>query len=325
MDTIGVGIIGQGFGAKVQLPGFSGLDGVHVVGIAGRDGWQALIENPDIQLISVSSPPFTHEEIVSAAITAGKHVLCEKPFTMHTTSAQRLLDQAEEAGIVHGVDFEFRELPALQKLHERLGSGELGNVQSAEFSWIVGTWADPMIPWRWQCDEAQGGGIVGALGVHLFDAVEWLIGPVETVKGLCGTAITHRPDGETGKPKDVTAEDHATINLTLTSGEPVTVRLSNVDREGTGLMINLECEHGTLKLESASQDYAKGLRVIENGQLLLNDEVIPGIDGRIVPFQKLSTRLITAIQENDRGFTPSFREGLRSTWIREHATLPIHE
>jgi hypothetical protein len=45
MNSIGIGIIGQGFGAKVQLPGFSGIDGAHVVGIAGRDGWQALIEN----------------------------------------------------------------------------------------------------------------------------------------------------------------------------------------------------------------------------------------------------------------------------------------
>jgi predicted dehydrogenase len=322
MDSIGVGIIGQGFGAKVQLPGFSGLDGVHVVGIAGRDGWQALVESPDVQLISVSSPPFTHEEIVSAAIAAGKHVLCEKPFTLNTASAQRLLDQAEEAGIVHGVDFEFRELPALQKLHERLNSGELGNVQRAEFNWVVGTWADPKIPWRWQCDKAQCGGIVGALGVHLFDAVEWLIGPVETVKGHCDIKIPQRPDRNTGDMKPVTAEDHANIDMTLASGTPIQVQLSNVDSNGSGLTIHLECERGILRLESASQDYAKGLRVIENDQVLLNDEAVPGIDGRIAPFQKLATRLTTAIRDNNRGFKPSFTEGMRSTWIREQATLP---
>lgn len=325
MEPLGVGIIGQGFGAKVQLPGFSGIDDVHVVGIAGRDGWQALVENPDVHLISISSPPFTHEEIVSAAIAAGKHVLCEKPFTLNTASAKRLLDQAEQAGVAHGVDFEFRELPALQLLKQRLMSGELGAVEHATFNWIIGTWADPTLPWRWQCDASQGGGIVGALGVHLFDAVEWLIGPVASVAAACGTTVKHRPDKLTGDMKPVTAEDHATIDLSLASGIPVTVCLSNVDAQGKGLTIDLTCEHRVLHLESASQDYAKGLRVIENDKLLLDDAAIPGIDGRIAPFQKIATRLITAIRENDRTFNPSFREGIRSTWIREQATLTLHE
>jgi predicted dehydrogenase len=331
-QSIGVGIIGTGFGALVQLPGFLGVPGVRVIGIASKDparsaelaakhnlpvaftSAEELIAHPDVQLVSIATPPLQHVSLTKAALLAGKHVLCEKPFTFHGAEAQELLTAAQNIGVVHAIDFEFRELPAMQLLHSKLSS--IGTLQSADFRWQVGTWADPTRPWRWQCDKTQGGGVMGALGVHLFDAAEWLCGPMTQLKGILTTKIVERPD-ENGAKKAVTAEDTIAIEM-KTDSAPVTLHLSNVDAAGKGLSITLIGTTGRVTLESLSQDYASGLRVTLNDQVLLEDQPTNSGDARVRPFQAFATRLIQAIQSGTP-FEPSFEQGLRSDLLYEAA------
>ncbi len=332
MSSIGVGIIGTGFGALVQLPGFLQVPGAQVIGIASKDPGRSaalaeqhhlpqafqsaeeLIAHPSVQLVSIATPPLDHHRLTLAAIKAGKHVLCEKPFTFHGAQAKELLDAAQVADVRHAVDFEFRELPTLQLLHSELLS--IGNLQSATFEWMVGTWADHARPWRWQCDKNLGGGVMGALGVHLFDAAEWLCGPMQKLKGHLHTKITERPS-DSGT-KAVTAEDTVSIDLQSDAGTPVTINVCNVEAEGTGLSITITGDRGVLTLKSLSQDYARGIQVSLNDKVLLNDEPKDTGDARVRPFRVFATRLIRAI-ENKTPFEPSFTQGLRSDLIYEAA------
>lgn len=335
-----IGIIGTGFGATVQLPGFLAIPEARVIGIVGRHPKRSeelqkkfalprafgspeeLIASPDIQLVSISSPSDTHETFTRLAIAAGKAVLCEKPFTQNAAQAESLYKEAEKAGIIHAVDFEFRELRAWQMLKARFDSGSIGKIQSAELQWLVGSWADPKRPWAWQAQKEMGGGILGALGVHLFDAAEWLVGPMSSLTAKAGTTIKERPDPVTRQMKPVTSEDHATVDMKTASGVPVRLALTNVDPKGTGMSILLTGEKGTLVLESTSKEYGRGLRVketLEGESSVFYEAPNPpdGVDARIPPFQSLAARLIAAIQKGDRGFRPSFIEGVRSQWFLE--------
>lgn len=338
MKRIGIGIIGTGFGASVQLPGFLNLPEAHVIGIASSDGarskelqkkydlpqyfhsWQELIACKDIDIVSVASAPLFHEEQARAAIAAGKHVLCEKPFTMSAAAARSLLDGAKKAGITHGINFEFRELAAMQLLKKEVKN--IGTVKQATFSWIVGSWADPTRPWRWQCDRAQGGGILSALGVHLFDAAWWMVGPAAKLRADLGIAVKTRPSSD-GTMKEVTSEDTALIEMETSNGTTITVNLSNVDIDGKGLTIELEGETGTLMLESLSQDYGTGLRVKRDGEVLL-DFATPetGIDQRIPPFEQLARRFIAAAAVHEP-FEPSFEHGVYARTLYD-AALESH-
>lgn len=337
---IGIGIVGAGFGGKVQLPGFLGMPDAKVIGMAAKGdarfrdladkhgfrafaSYQELIACEDVELVSVTTPPFAHEEIVNAVLDAGKHVLCEKPFTLSVSSGKKLLGRAKTANIVHGIDFEFRELPAMRALHEGIRKNLIGKVNSVDIRWTVRGWSDPSQPWRWQCDRSLGGGVLGAMGVHMFDASEWMFGKTKRVSAEVGTHIQERDDGQGGR-KAVTSEDHGVVQMETADGIDVNVTLSNVDPDGKGLWISVHGEGGSLYLESESPDYGRGLSVRredKNGasHAVHTDDVPEDVDGRLPPFQSLASRLLKAVRENDPSFTPSFQEGVRAQMIREAA------
>ncbi len=335
-----VGIIGTGFGASVQLPGFLAIKQCEVIGIASHDPKRSLelqkkfklpmafaspeelIESDDIDLVSIVTAPADHQKLVSAAILAGKHVLCEKPFTMSVAAAKELLKEANAGHIIHAIDFEFRELPAFKFFMSRLMTGVTGRIVFAELKWIVGTWADKKRPWRWQCDKEQGGGILTALGVHLYNLAESFLGTLDKVQATLGTTITERKDDD-GKKKPVTSEDHATIDLKGKYEIPVRILLSNVDPKGAGLSVMVRGEKGVLLLESVSPEYGSRLQVREGttadtAKVVYEDPEPPdGIDARIPPFQALAERLVIAITDDDRTFGPSFQDGVRAQMFLE--------
>lgn len=339
LQKVRVGIIGTGFGATVQLPGFLGLTECEVIGIASHDpkrsielqkkyklpqsftSPEALLESDDIDLVSIASKPTDQEKYVHEAVLVGKHVLCEKPFTMSVSAAKTILKEANTAGIIHATDFEFRELPALKFFVSRLMTGVTGRIVYGELRWLVGTWADPKRVWRWQCDKDQGGGVLGALGVHLFNAAESMLGTLDKVQAETGILITERKD-ENGDKKAVTSEDHATIELKGKYGIPVRLLLSNVDAKGTGFGITVRGEKGVLLLESTSQEYGSGLRVREGANpdaatIVYEDPKPASGDARIPLFQAFAKRLLTAVHTDDRTFSPSFQDGVRAQMFLE--------
>lgn len=339
-EAIGVGIIGTGFGAAVQLPGFLALQDVRVIGVASRNREKSsdvarmhgllqtfaspeeLIASNDVDLVSIATPQSTHAALVEAAVTAGKAILCEKPFTLSATEASHLLRLAESAGVAHAIDFEFRELPAWRLLKDRLDAGAIGTVTDGEMYWISGSWKDPNRPWGWQCDKAAGGGVISALGSHMLDAAEWLFGRVTMLTATTGIAVPERPDRTTGERKTVTAEDHAEIRMTTIDGAAISLALSNVAQNGAGLGIRIIGTDGILVLDSTSLEYGRGLRVREGidddhlKELPVTDPP-EGVDARIPPFLSLARRFADAVRSRDRSFAPSFAEGLRARMLQD--------
>ena len=112
-SRIGVGVIGTGFGAQVHLPTFAVLPDFEIVAICGRNGakveaiadaydirntfgnYRDLIACSDVEAVTIATPPAHHHPAAIAAITAGKHVLCEKPMARNANEAREMLRMAE--------------------------------------------------------------------------------------------------------------------------------------------------------------------------------------------------------------------------------------
>ena len=130
---------------------------------AERLGYEALFADPDVEAVYVATPHAQHAEVVRAALTAGKAVLCEKPVTVNAREAAELVDLARERGVFLMEAVWTRFLPAYQRALQIAASGEIGTVQwvSAEVGFPAP--ADPTARiWA----RADGGGALLDLAVY---------------------------------------------------------------------------------------------------------------------------------------------------------------
>jgi len=236
-----IGIIGTGFGVKVQAPLFrqAGLDiaalaGFHAdktrqiageLGVQAYDDWRELVAAPGIDLVSITTPPSEHREMAIAALEAGKHVLCEKPTALNAQEAQEMLDAAKRhPDRIAIIDHELRFVPSWREARARIG--EIGDVRYAEVRYASPSRGDRNRAWNWWGDASRGGGILGAVGSHFFDALRFLGMELESVQALLRTIIDRRPFGE--GTREVTADDFASVDVRLRGGASAVMTLSTV-------------------------------------------------------------------------------------------------
>lgn len=236
-----IGIVGTGWGTRVQGPLFREA-GLQVVAIAGfhrnktreaadglglraYDRWQDLVTAPDVDLVSIVTPPAEHREMALAALEAGKHVICEKPTAMNAPEAEELLAASRQRpGQIAIMDHELRFLPAWREARERIG--EIGAIRYAEVRYASPSRGDRSRAWNWWSDAARGGGIWGAVGSHFADALRYFGMEFESAQALLHSVIDRRPFGDA--TREVTSDDWASVHFRMRGGAVVTMNFSAV-------------------------------------------------------------------------------------------------
>ena len=156
--------------------------------------WQAIAENPDINVVSVVVANSLHREIVEGLVAAGKHVLCEKPLSDNLEDARAMSDLARSADTVVRIGFTFRRAPGVAALRELVTSGALGRVLHVDGRYWCDYASDPMDPISRRYKGAPGSGALADIGSHVAYLIEFLGGDVQEVSGgRFTTAITERP------------------------------------------------------------------------------------------------------------------------------------
>jgi predicted dehydrogenase len=243
-----VGIVGRGWGERSQAPNFrdAGLD---VVTVVGHDDWQRAIDAAD--LVTVVTPPSTHLEIATAALNAGKHVICEKPTALSAAEAQKLLDASRaHPRQIAIIDHELRFLPSFRAARERIG--DLGAIRYAEVRYASPSRGDRSRAWNWWSDASQGGGVWGAVGSHFIDALRYLGLEIEEVQAMLATIVGERSG------KTVTSDDFAAVHMRLRGGALAAMTFSAVASgpdEATALTIH--GENGAFRLTGEELLFAK--------------------------------------------------------------------
>ncbi len=181
---------------------------------------QMLVDvEPDI--VSITTPPAMHNAMTLAALQAGAHVLCEKPFAMNASEAEEMRSEADRLGCVGAVDHEFRYLPARYYQRVLFDQGFVGEPVLLEATLMSPSRWDPMRPWNWWMDADQGGGVLGAIGSHFIDAFRWLSGrEVLAVTASLQTAPAYqtRPLADGSGAREVTSDHAATLVLEMDGG-----------------------------------------------------------------------------------------------------------
>ena len=138
-----------------------------------EDTYEALLARPDLDLIYIALPVSFHQHWASSALSAGKHVLCEKPLVMNAGEARNLAKVANTSGKLLIEAFHYRHHPYFKRILQLVSSGELGTVRK-----ISGHLHVPVPPREGQIrhDPALGGGALMDLGCY----------PLHMIRTLCG-------------------------------------------------------------------------------------------------------------------------------------------
>jgi len=215
-----VGIVGAGFGEKVHLPSYAAHPQFEPVAIAspknatrvakerniaGFETLDEMLKGVELDIVSIAAPPFTHHADVLAALATGKHVICEKPFTLNVREAAALVAAAKSAGTACAVMHEFRWIPQRMALKELIANNHLMPMREIEITQLMRFLrADADRTGNWWFQKSKGGGLAGALLSHLIDTATWMAGryPVRSM-GLVRTANPKRHDKEKSFTSDV--------------------------------------------------------------------------------------------------------------------------
>ncbi|MGD1849864.1 MAG: Gfo/Idh/MocA family protein [Cyanophyceae cyanobacterium] len=343
-SMVRVAIAGTGFGQKIHLPGFQIHHRTTPIALWNQelanaqkiateqqihhafDDFAAMVAHPEVDAVSIATPPFLHFEMAKGALGAGKHVLLEKPVTLSVEEAQELQTLAETTGAIAAIDFEFRFVPAWQRFAELLAEDLVGKRRLIKIDWMASSRANPDRAWNWYAQRSQGGGALGAIGSHAFDYIHWLFGPVAQLAANLTTSVESRPDPVSGDRKPVTSDDICNVLMTLHDGTPIQMCLSSTTYQGRGHFVEVYGEKGTLILGSDNQkDYVHGftLKFAPAGGefeiLEIPDRLaFPNSydDGRLAPFVRVIDAWVQGIDAGQK-VAPSLKEGVYSQLLMD--------
>ncbi|MBR7186975.1 MAG: Gfo/Idh/MocA family oxidoreductase [Clostridia bacterium] len=262
MKTIGIGVIGWGFMGKTHTQALRSLplyyqDADFRVALkcvcarhienaraAARDAgferytddYRELLAMPDIDVVSVCTPNERHEEMVIAAIRAGKHVYVDKPLAVTGESADRIARAAAESDVFTQMVFNIRYFPATMRTRQLVEEGRIGEVLSFNARYLHSGSIDPNKPIGWKL-QAQGGVLLD-MGSHALDLVTWLAGWPKRVFCKLRTLYPERPDGKGGVERAL-GDDQIQAFLELENGAVGCVEASKI-ATGTNDEMTLE-------------------------------------------------------------------------------------
>lgn len=256
---IGAAVIGTGFIGTVHVEALRRI-GVGVRGVLGSSpkrgaaraatlgvpkaypSLDALLADPTVDVVHVTSPNDLHVPQSLAILAAGKHVVCEKPLALTAGESATLVARAAGSGLVNAVNFNIRHYPLNQHARDVVGAGAVGEVRLVTGRYFQ-DWLLLASDWNWRLQPDRGGALraVGDIGSHWLDLMTFVTGRrIVAVMAELATFIEtrHEPAGpvesfstvRTGDTvaRHIETEDAATILLRFEGGARGAVTVSQI-------------------------------------------------------------------------------------------------
>jgi len=355
--TIRIGVVGVGFGSTVHIPAFQS-EGLEVVAVCARrqeradeaasrfsiphtfTDWEDLVGFDGVDAISVVTPPGLHRAVVLAALEAGKHVICEKPFALDASEAEDMWKAAQSSGRTAMIAHEFRFASARMRVRELLDEQYIGSLRLALVRLVRGGFGPPGAPpagaapapagpleFRAERDAAaSGAGFLFGLGSHYIDCLRHWFGEVVSVSAQLVNFAPERtsPSG----PQLADADDTFLFTFEFAGGGYAQMVGTRMAPFGSESSIEIYGSDGTLftpqqGLNPPAHGVLRGARTGEAG---LADLEIPtrlepfadDRDDRLMPFRLFTREFVRGVEEGISP-APNFYDGFRCQQLLDAA------
>ena len=239
MKKINVAIVGMGFIGKLHYDALRRLPFVHIRTLvvhkeqdipAVRDAfdadivtacWQDAVADPQIQVIHNCTPNALHDAVNLAAITAGKHIYAEKPTSLTSEGAEKILRAATEAGEAHAINHQYRMNAAVLEMRGRIRNAEAGRPLYVGGHYLQESVARATDYTPRRIPETSPARAVLDIGVHWADTASFVMGvPIKKVYAKMYIHHPVRTDPTTGKAIHVRSDDTTAIMVEFADGTP---------------------------------------------------------------------------------------------------------
>ena len=242
MRPLGVGLIGTGYMGKCHALAWNAVKAVfgdvprpRLVHLAEANAalataraeefgferatadWRRLIDDKDVDVVSVTTPNQFHAEMAIAALEAGKHVWCEKPMSPAFSDAQRMLAAAEASGKIGIMGYNYIQNPILRHMKTLIDDGAIGAVNHVRVEMDEDFMADPEAPFYWKSERSAGYGALDDFAVHPLSLLWYLFGHVQSVVTDMAKPYADRPLKDGGR-RAVENHDGASVLMRLDHG-----------------------------------------------------------------------------------------------------------
>jgi predicted dehydrogenase len=248
-----VAVVGAGFVGGVHVQA-ARVAGASVVGLAtstperGRetaarlgvprafDSAEEAVTADDVDVVHICTPNHLHEPLALAALTAGKHVICEKPLALDVAGAQRLVDAAAKGQTVAAVPFVYRYYPTVHEARDRVTRGETGAVHLVHGSYLQ-DWLLTPDDNNWRVDGGLGGAsrAFADIGSHWCDLAEFVTG--HRLTRLSARTTTAVPERRQGPEREAFARAAGEGDLRAVATEDAAVMQFETDQGALGSML----------------------------------------------------------------------------------------
>ena len=260
------------------------------IAVYGPADVETMITEQQLDRVIVTSPDYTHAEMIVRCLRAGVDVVVEKPLTINADSANAIVTAVKETGHQVVVTFNYRYSPRNSALKEIIQSGQIGTPLSMTFEWVLDTAHGADYFRRWHREKANSGGLLIHKSSHHFDLINWWLADVPRrvyasggvkfygaenadARGLAPRPARGTHDGEHG-PFELDLRDDARLKALYLDNEGHDGYIRDQDVFGPGvttednLAVIVDYEGGpTLSYALNAHSPWEGYRVAVNGTL----------------------------------------------------------
>ena len=264
IGLVGVDVTGRGFGAKAHIPAILAAPNVELTAVCTTKegsakasaerygakryyvGIDALLEDPDIDLVNIAVTVRSHYPLVWTALQANKMVYCEWPLGLNPLEANTLANLATQKELLTAVGTQGRFSPAMMYLKSLIQEGFIGRPLFFRMSHFL-----PRFPVRrdhwWSAMEEEHSGALGVACGHATDTLQSALGPITELSGYAETLRPHDTYADTKEPFMWTTMDTVSYQARLDNGLTGTVHISNLTTQQMGFELEVFGEKGQLR------------------------------------------------------------------------------
>ncbi|MBT1280058.1 Gfo/Idh/MocA family oxidoreductase [Thermoanaerobacter sp. CM-CNRG TB177] len=232
---------------------------------------EEMLEECDVDAVDICTPNYLHYEQAMKAIEKGIPLYLEKPMGVNGKEAYEIMEKAKEKRLIHQTALMYRFMPAVNQARDMIKNGEIGEILNFKALMLHSGYMDPKRPMSWKMKKAtSGGGAIVDMGIHLVDAVRFMIGEIKSLRANSKTYFKKRPVSKGSDIyEEVDVDDWTSVEVEMENGGWGSIEASRISPDlEEETIFEIYGTKGSIKITTKQPRYAILYKKQENIQII---------------------------------------------------------